>query len=563
MKKLRFEKLWLLSTKERKARVETFQSDLTAIVAGNEFGKSSLAKSLYGALGADPYKTSPAWHGANVSSLLEFRIDDETFFLLRQGTHFSLFNENSKKLWSVGTIVKGLAPELAALLDFEINLKISGGQSGFLPPAFCFLPFYVDQDHGWNEAWASFSGLGMVSNYKDDIANFHTGIRPKEYYKEKAEKSTATAEKNELTKEREALKRAEKRFSNKRDKIGVAFDPVAFSDRIDALLREQNALQLSVDKIKSSVSELQSKRSVAMEEMEIARSILQELEADVKFVENLDDHEVVCPVCSTVHQNDFANRFGLVNDADACRLVFKEAQQRVTELDKKIEVELQKVPTFEDRINKISALLAENRGQVLLGDMLRDESERIVEQTFIEETEQIDVSIGQVDERIAGHAAAMRKITNAKHKETITDFYAQKMRSFCHELGISNVPDKLLKSVRPVIDEVGSSKPRLLLAYYYAVLHTISEYSTSCFCPIVLDTLLQQDPDPENAKRMTSFAINRRPNGSQLIMATGDLQGVPFKGQLIEPSTYRSLLEEDQYEGVLETMTPFVNGAMQ
>lgn len=563
MKKLKFEKLWLLSMREKKARVEQFQSDITAIVAGNEFGKSSLAKSLYSAMGADPYKTSSAWLRAQVTSLIQFSVNDESYWILRQGSHVSLFDSNRTKLWSVGSIVKGLGPELANLLDFEIKLKVSGGPPSFLPPAFCFLPFYVDQDHGWNEAWASFSGLGMVPNYKDDVANFHTGIRPKEYYKEKSKKSEATSEKKELSSEREALKRAESRFKEKRSTVGIAFEPKIFSDRIDALLKEQNALQLSADNIKLEISALQSRRSVALEEMEIARSILQELDADVKFVEKLEDHQVVCPVCSTVHQNDFANRFGLINDADACRIVFNEAQQKVSELDEKIQRQLEKVPSFETRIERISALLAESRGQVLLGDMLRDESERIVEQTFVDETKQIDADIGEVDERIRGHEAGMRKFTSKKHKDTITEFYAGKMRAFCNELGIADIPDKLLKSVRPVIDEVGSSKPRLLLAYYYAVLHTISEFSTSCFCPIVLDTLLQQDPDPENAKLMTSFAINRRPEGSQLIMATGDLQGVSFEGQVIEPSSYRSLLQEDQYESVLTTLTPFINSAMQ
>ena len=81
MKKLRFKKLWLLSTQERKARVEDFSSLETAVVAGNEFGKSSLIKSLYSTLGADPWRTSENWKNAKVETLLEFEIDGLDFFI--------------------------------------------------------------------------------------------------------------------------------------------------------------------------------------------------------------------------------------------------------------------------------------------------------------------------------------------------------------------------------------------------------------------------------------------------------------------------------------------------
>ena len=52
MKRLKFEELWLLSTKEKKARAESLSNEVTAVVADNEFGKSSLVKSLYATLGA-------------------------------------------------------------------------------------------------------------------------------------------------------------------------------------------------------------------------------------------------------------------------------------------------------------------------------------------------------------------------------------------------------------------------------------------------------------------------------------------------------------------------------
>jgi hypothetical protein len=55
------------------------------------------------------------------------------------------------------------------------------------PPAYFFLPYYVDQDKGWLESWASFANLGQLSNWKRDVTEYHTGIKPNSYYKTSAE----------------------------------------------------------------------------------------------------------------------------------------------------------------------------------------------------------------------------------------------------------------------------------------------------------------------------------------------------------------------------------------
>lgn len=562
MKKLKFERLWLLSTQEQRARTECFDDDVVAVVADNEFGKSSLVKSLYATLGADPFRTPEAWQNIKVTSLLRFTIDGVQYFMLRQRGYFALFDANQTLLWTANSIVKGLAPKLGRLLDFHIELKPKSGKAATPPPAFCFLPFYVDQDKGWNETWASFSGLAMIPRYHRDIAEFHTGIKPSEYYKAKIERDENSGKRYDLAQEREALQKAKKRFTDKRTTIGIALDVGAFQDRINALLTEQNAIQSLYDDARTEISELQALRAASQEEVEISARVLAELDKDIKFTAKLTENEIVCPTCSTVHENDFANRFGLTNDADACRIILVEARAQVFVLDKRIEKRLENIPELESRIAKIRAILEETRGQIKLGDMLKDESQRLVDQTFVEEERDIDGEIGGLEVKIADAKKRMAEFTKASHKKKITDFYAEKLRSFCLELNITDIPSGMWNSIRPSINETGSRNPRLLLAYYYAILHTISKYSTCSFCPVVIDTPLQQDPDPMNSKRMIQFAIEKRPEGTQLIIATGDLHGVEVPGSTIEPSGFRSLLSEDQYESVHEFVMPFINASL-
>ena len=563
MKKLRFEELWLLSTKEKKAWNSSLTEDIIAVVADNEFGKSSFVKSLYATLGAEPHKTPESWVNAQVSNLLKFSIDGIMYFMLRDGPSYTLFDSDGKKLWLVNGITRGLAPKLAPMLDFNIELSTKSGDPAAPLPALCFMPFYIDQDNGWNETWEAFSGTGMIPNYKQDLANFHTGIRPKEYYAAKSEKNDALKERSAFLQERNALTRAEKRIREKRSAFGFAFDPATFGDHIEALLKEQNELQTLYDSVKAKISELQSQRTQAFEEMEIARKVLEELNADIKFVEKIEDTEIHCPTCNTVHKNDFANRYGLMNDADACRTVFSESRVRVAEFDASISLELRRVSGTQGQIEKISALLDEKRGEVKLGDMLRDESERMVDKTLIKEGQEIDHQVGEVDHRISLADSRMKEFENKAHKNSIMDFYIDKLRTFCDELAITNVPDKMYSSVRPIISEAGSSKPRLLLAYYYAILHTVATYSTACFCPIVVDTPLQQDQDVNNAERMIRFAIEKRPIGSQVILATGSLHSVNLAGKTISPNTKKSLLQTNQYDAVRDFVGPFLKRSME
>lgn len=562
MKRLKFRKLWLLSNQEKRARVEDFNQLVTAVVADNDFGKSSLVKSLYSTLGADPSRTPEEWQNAKVETLLEFEIDGQIFYMLRQAGRFALFNESGELSWTGGSIVSALAPKIGELLDFEISVKLKGGKNAVPPPAFCFLPFYIDQEKGWIDTWSSFSGLEMVSSYKDDIARYHTGIRPKEYYRAKALRDTARIEKGELSQERAALTKAKQRFKEKRKTIGVALDVESFGDRIEALLREQNALQKSYDEVRNKISELQAQRASYQEEVEISARVLSELEADIKFSQKLSEAEIVCPICSTVHENDFANRFGLHNDADACRIIFVEARSKVDSLDASISESLKSIPSLQSRIDHIQVILEETRGEIKLGDMLRDESERMVDETFEQEERSIDGDIGALDQRIAEANKEMRSFDKKERKEKIVDFYAGKLRSFCQKLGVENIPDNMLGNIRPPIKETGNRAPRLILAYNYAILHTIDAYSTSCFCPIVVDTPLQQDPDPLNAERMIDFALNEKPKNSQIILATGSLHDVEVNGKEIAPEAKEQLLRSDQYETVRSFMLPFINAAL-
>lgn len=248
MKSLRFQKLYLCSDLEKSGRIAIFDQTKTVVQGENDTGKSCLIKSIYAALGADAYKVNANWQSLKVDLMLEFTVDALPYRVIRTGSFFGLFNGAGQLIWNGSGVVGGIGPRIASLLDFKLTLQDRSGEQVVPPPAYCFLPFYVDQDIGWLKTWSSFANLQMFDKYKHDVAYFHAGLLPNEYYVAKGAKLEAERSKGELKIERRALDRAGKRLRT-RDRKGLRFEinPEAFGRQVDALLKECQELQHKQD----------------------------------------------------------------------------------------------------------------------------------------------------------------------------------------------------------------------------------------------------------------------------------------------------------------------------
>lgn len=558
MKNLKLRRLLLLSRLEGKAREETFDENTTVVFGENDTGKSHLIKSIYSAFGADASVVNEKWANASVVTMVEFSVDGEIHSILRFDNQFALFDAANDLLWTGASLVKEVGPKISELLDFAIQLTSKSNDFVVPPPQFCFLPFYQDQDRGWDDSWSSFKSLGMIPNFKKSILEYHTGIRPREYYSAQAQRADAQREQNELKAERRALDRASERLRSGRSPVTATFSPELFGYQIEQLLAELNELRAIYEGVKHKVSELQSRRAVLVEEIEIARTALAELDADVKFTQNLSDAQVICPTCNTVHENDFANRFSLISDADACRGFLASARHSLAEVEADVARQLQSLSSYSDRIGRIDALLEEKRGDVKLRDMLNDESERIVDATIAAERAMIEGGIVEWQAKEDEAIKLMKAHSSAKRKAEIVAFYAKKLSAFAVELGVT-FGAAAKKSVSPKINETGSYGPRAILAYHFALLHTIREFTTSCLCPIILDTPLQQDQDDTNAAAIIGFALKNMPRDMQLVLGTVSLHGAAYDGHIINPQVKESLLQSDQFETVNAYIRPFIN----
>ncbi len=145
----------------------------------------------------------------------------------------------------------------------------------------------------------------------------------------------------------------------------------------------------------------------------------------------------------------------------------------------------------------------------------------------------------------------------------LKDRYHQLMRRNLHELSVPDLSKKEMADVTTQIHTQGSDQPRALLAYGMAILELMRERSSSVFCPIIIDSPIQQEQDVPNHERIVKFIRDRLPSEAQLILGIVDDMGLDFGGTVIRLSEKRRVLQDEEFDEAYEEILPFVKASLE
>lgn len=556
MKRLRFSELLLLSEKEKAAKAVAFGRRMTVIRAPNDFGKSCLIKSLYMALGATPSKVSQTWSKVDATLLLHFQLDETDYSILKTSKKYTLFNSDGEFLSQHQNITRQLGPALASLFDFHLQLTDKNTKKPEqATPALLFMPFYFDQDRSWVESWASFEAFGQYARPKEAVAEFHTGQRPNEYYLAKSRKIEATERQEVIRKERNVVKRVLEKIEYLMKESQFDMDVVNYENEVQLLLARCNELKQEEQRVRDQMVQTDNRRVAVEKQIQITESAADELELDLIFAEEQLE-EIECPVCGQEYHNSFAERFGLADDEDQMRSLLTELQKEREECIQQVQKDRSEVGQLTGRISEINELLEVRQGEIKLRDVLRSEGKKEVRTVLREELDELNRTIGSIDNEIEDSNKEMRKCTQKKRITEIKEFYRTRMKFHLQLLGVAN--DEAYSEVCCVIKETGSDGPRALLAYYFAILKTIEEYSSTTRCPIVVDAAKQQEQDDTNWKNMLHFIKEHAPPESQVIVGLVDDLGIDMGGDVVLPKEKYHLLQKSDYAEVRKRMAPYL-----
>ena len=561
MKSFLLSEILLLSNLEKKARKVQFNPEMTIILGANDTGKSCLIKSIFSTFGAEPVKIHPNWKNAKVLSLVKFTIDNEPYSILKDGSFYSIFDGNNSLLKKCKSITNDLGPYLAQLFEFQIKINNRQGESVTLPPAYYFLPFYIDQDESWSRAWSAFSRLEQFAKWQQPISEYHTGIRPNEYYKLKGEKDKLETEIKQLDREISICQASIEKINQDLRKILFDINLNDFKEEIEDLLIVCQKLNKLEQEYQEKILSLKNQRTIVDYQIKIAENSFKEIKADFQYaVHSLTDDHIDCPTCGAIYENSFADRFSIAQDEQKCNQLIVDLKQEREKLDQEIEGLTTKFNKNHEDFTKVSQILHEKKAEIKLIDVILLEGRKEIARTFKKYIEDYTNQKSDKEAKLGDVNSTLRQLDNPDKKKEILDFYVEKMKHFLYSLSVNTLDESTYKkSVYSRITETGSDQPRALLAYYYSVLHTMSIYSSSIQCPIIIDSPNQQAQDKDSLGKMIKFIIKEKPKQSQLILALEDLHSIsPNYGEVLNLTAKYSLLQREEYDPIKEEIDMYL-----
>ena len=178
MKNMYFKNILIADVQNKTARFVSFKKGLNVITSSeNHVGKSSIIKSLYYTLGAE-VKFDNRWNKNSKITIVTIDVDGFEYRVVRFIKKFAIF-KGTKLILLTDSVTTQLAPKLAEVFDFYVYLSEKNDEKRVVqaPPAFTFMPYYIDQDIGWSGLYESFQSLEQFEK-KERIKSlyFHLGL---------------------------------------------------------------------------------------------------------------------------------------------------------------------------------------------------------------------------------------------------------------------------------------------------------------------------------------------------------------------------------------------------
>ena len=462
MKRLIISEMLILSEKERKARRETFDPTLTIVYGTNNTGKSALIKTIYQTFGAEPAKQHPRWKGAEVKSVVKFNVDDKSYQILRDGQYFAIFTGDGTFLKSFNRVTAELAPYLASLLDFGLILASRDEVPQTPPPAFFFLPFYIDQDASWQNAWSAFDKLFQFYSWKDAVVDYHTGVKNNAYYSVSAEYITKRAEAQEAIGAERGVANVIRRLDHDTSATVFSLDPQAFGDRLQRMLGESQALADTESALRVELSKLNAERTLQSNRLEIAERALGEISQDFNFLNRLHTDSVECPTCGNLYANDFAARFAIATDEDRVAEFIAHLRAELQRLDREISEVYANYSIAKEQAAGIQQILQEAHGEVTLQTVIESEGRRAADNLLSNQLTTLQETRGRVEseaKRLEDELKDLDRRAAFIRRDRLKS-YDERLRKNFLALDVSAYTQTVFQTLTPSIFETGSTLDR-------------------------------------------------------------------------------------------------------
>lgn len=533
-----------LSNKEAK-RIEFAPGKNMLTSDGNHYGKSVIMKSLYYTLGAEVYFPQPI-KALNYMTVLNFDLKGTDYSVGRLRNSFVLFKNGRfvKKYNSVSQFGNALSE----LFDFEIELvgKDEEGTIIKCPPAFFFLPYYIDQENGWSINSYSFDKMTQFDlPQRKDSYFFHLGVLDSDYV-EKNKTQKANAKKiAKLSKENE-------RYKTVIDTLKMGLDATQMAFDADVL---EKAIADRKDEINSILTDIAKIRNELVEAEDYYQRLLNEKEVLAKYIKKKDttpttQTEVVeCPRCGLFFEQSLSEKLertylleSLVDDYTRVTSEIVKLEKKIIKLKERYEKQQHRLKDYESSLNSEQDLYDTYLKAKTTQKLLDDYRKKIQENA--EAIKALTEKNKSIRELLKGYQES-RTSTNGIYLTNLNK-----------QFGALDIP----KEQAPLESEPGSSieasgayGPRCKVAQVLSFLETQKSVSGNIITfPVLIDSpnVLEQDKEHLGSVLNALFTWNKTEN--QIIVASiegkGIAENIPGVKIIKLDNVVNHIMSKDEYQ---------------
>lgn len=565
MKNLAFKRLVVASDTLKSGNQFEFKPRFNLITANdNSFGKSTLAKLLFWTLGGDPV-LDVTWTGFDVRCLVDFSVGNETYQAGRYGN--IMFLRRPSGQWEKFPKITGAYSEaFAEIVGFEALLPNRNDATKLEtpPPAFYFLPFYVDQQRSWSQAWNGFSNLEQYSKWQKTIIEYHTGYLLPEFFTfeeqiaaRNIEKKTAEVEVRKIETAIEVVKTYLPQSSKTVALSKGEFDTLAAEVSVDIA-----KLQATQEELLGTIADIQTERLYLQSQIDLAKFATDALEKDYIFsVECVEGESLLCPLCGTVHDNSSPSRAKILADKDEADSQVIQLSGKIERLDKKLAKSKEKLESTRAEIeainNKYKSLETSEtnapEASTAESSFLDSIASRAVQKHVQRTMETKTALIRTIKSANRNLRAEQKKLLTKEEREDLDAAFKDSLAKYVDDLkaqGVNLSPVESPLDYKKLYGSGGAAEStRGILAYYMSVIRQAHKAENEAFSAVVIDTPNQQEQADFNYEKILKFLMDTVPSNAQLILCAmnrDEIQSYKSAAHVIELDE-KKILRDTKY----------------
>lgn len=567
MRSLRFDALWMLSEREKRAREVLFHPKANALIGTNHTGKSTIVRHLFSAFGCVTRPLGDEWD-SNATIAVKFSIDGSSYTMLNHGDVHTLFDKSGRVLWAVAN--QGELRDLVGdLLGFSLTLTSNpNGEIRRARPPFFFTPFFVDQDGSWDSDWRTFQSLREFRQWERPTLDLALGIRPPEFWALSSELQEKSRLLGEIANERRVINTARERLAKKFPSQPWFRDAIVFRRELKQLEEQAAQLAIEQDATRNKASEAAAARDSLFAQVRLIDGALHAHTADMQFLDGEEiGVDIICPTCGTPHEHSFHERLNLEAEADELRQLRLTLTVKAKAAEKEHTRIAESLPVLDAKAAKIEGLLNTRKGKLRLREVVDRAGIERAFTTLDEQKSALDAKRGETSRQIEEIEARLGALDNKERAKQIREFFNDQYSDFATQLEVpfSRRTRKGELKIKP--QQGGSGGPRAVLAYYFAIAHTACKYSPALIPSLVIDSPHQKAQDEINRPRVTEFIFRNRPPDQQLIVCLEEPlpPSVRFgnEGKTVSLLVKYGLLNENEFPHVAELLRPLMELATE